>query len=206
MRGVLRRDVDEPFLAYLEAVVFDVEATRQAIAEEHSRRTNESTVLIAQAQRALADAEAAVARVERDYLAGNLKPERYERLTAVAEAERAGAEAEADQLRARAAEVDAEAAAFDANAEAAERMAALREAVAGEVAGADGLHAVRAALARVFEKVVLVRDGDELLLVPQVRAFDEIEAWTGLADGRTAVKPKPQTLALPGKQLAREPS
>ena len=57
---------------------------------------------------------------------------------------------------------------------------------ATEYRGAEGLGAIRAALARVFEKITLVRDGDELLLVPQVRAFDEIEAWARLS--RTAYR------------------
>jgi hypothetical protein len=206
MRGVLRRDVDEPFLAYLEETTFDVAATRQAVAEEHSRRTAESAALIAQAEREVSEVDAAYSRIRADYVAGRLDAEDWHSFRDELTERRAGAEAEAEQLRGRAAEIDAEAAAFDADAEAAERLAALREAVAGEVASAEGLGAVRAALARVFERVVLVGDGDELLLVPQIWAFDEIEAWARLADGRAAVKPKPQALAVPGKQRRREDS
>ena len=85
-----------------------------------------------------------------------------------------------------------------------ERLAALRNAVAGEVTGADGLAAVRAAMARVFDKFTLVRTPEgELVLVPQMRAFDEIEAWVRLPDGRSAVKPLPQTVAMPEKKGQR---
>ena len=109
-------------------------------------------------------------------------------------------------LQARAQEVEAEVAAFDVDEEAAMRLAALRGAIAGEVTGADGLGAVRSALKRVFKKITLVRTPeDELVLVPEVCAFEEVDAWVRLPDGRSAVKPKPQTLALPQKQRVREP-
>lgn len=206
MRGVLRHDVDGPLLAYLEEVVFDVDATRQAIAEEHARRTAESAALIAQAEREVSEVDASFSRIRADYVAGKLDAEDWQSFRDELTERRTAAEAEAEQLRGRAAEVDAEAAAFDADREAAERLAALRDTVAGEVTGAEGLGPIRAALARVFERITLVRDGDELLLVPQVRAFDEIEAWARLSDGRTAVKPRPQALALPQKKQAREPS
>jgi len=86
------------------------------------------------------------------------------------------------------------------------RLAALRGAIAGEVTGADGLGAVRSALKRVFKKITLVRTPeDELVLVPEVCAFEEVDAWVRLPDGRSAVEPKPQTLALPQKQRVREP-
>jgi hypothetical protein len=162
--------------------------------------------LIKQAEREVSKVDAQFARIRADYVAGKLDADDWRSFRDELTEKRVAAEAEADQLRTRAAEVATDAAAFDVDTEAAERLAALREAVAGEVTGADGLVAVRAALARVFERITLVRDDDELLLVPQVRAFDEIEAWARLEDGRMAVKPRPQTLALPGKQLAREPS
>ena len=65
------------------------------------------------------------------------------------------------------------------------RLAALRGAIAGEVTGSDGLGAVRSALKRVFKKITLVRTPeDELVLVPEVCAFEEVDAWVRLPDGR----------------------
>jgi hypothetical protein len=58
----------------------------------------------------------------------------------------------------------------------------------------------------VCAKLTLVRAPEELLLVPEVRSFDEVAAWAQLADGRTAVKPKQQSVALPQEQCGREPS
>jgi site-specific DNA recombinase len=206
MRGVLRRDVDEPLLAYLESVVFDVEATRQAIAEEHGRRADESEALIAQAEREVSEVDAAYGRIRADYVAGRLDAEDWRSFRDDLAARRVAAEAEAGQLRARAEKMHLEAAAFDVDQEATARLASLRKAVAEDVTGAEGLGAIRAALARVFEKITLVRTPDgEIVLVPQVRRFDEIDAWVRLPDGRTVAKPKPQTLALPQEQGVTAP-
>ena len=82
------------------------------------------------------------------------------------------------------------------------RLAELRHAVAGEVIAAEGLVAIRNALRRVFAKVTLVRTPDGLVLVPEVATFSEIESWAQLAGGRSAVKPKPERLAVPGSGLA----
>jgi anthranilate/para-aminobenzoate synthase component I len=206
MRGVLRSEIDEPLLAYLERVVFDVEATRAAIAEEHARRTTENSALLQDAEREVLRLESQLDRADGDYGAGKLDAEIYTRLRGQWEDERRAAEAEAERLRARADEVKEEAAALDVDDELAEMLAGVREAVAGTVAGAEGLEEVRTALKRVFSKVTLVRTPDgELVLVPTVATFDEIESWVQLTDGRTAVKPLPQTLALPQKQSVREP-
>ena len=58
----------------------------------------------------------------------------------------------------------------------------------------------------MFAKVTLVRTPEgELLLVPEVRAVEEIEQWAGLADGRTVLKPVPKRVAVPGEKRRREP-
>jgi primosomal protein N' len=192
MRGVLRRDVDEPFLAYLERVVFDVTATREAIAQEHSRRSAESAALLADAERELSQTEASLARVKADYVRGALAAEDWRELRRELTEQREAAEREIERLRARAAEAESEVAAFDLDEEAAQKLAALRHAITGEVVGAAGLAAIRSALGRVFSKVTLVRTPEgELVLIPEVAAFDEVETWVRLPDGRAAVKPLP---------------
>ena len=207
MRGVLRSKIDEPLLAYLEKVVFDVEATRQAIADEHARRTVENSTLLQDAEHAVSHSEAALARVRADYVRGALKVEDWETFRDELTEQHQATQHEVERLRFRAEEVSAEAAAFDVDDETAQRLAALREAIAGEVVEAEGLDGVRAMLKRVFAKFTLVRTPeDELLLVPEVAVLDEVEAWVRLPDGRTAVRPLPQTLALPGKQSVRKPS
>ena len=116
-------------------------------------------------------------------------------------AARDAAHAEVERLRARAQEADAEAATL-VDDETLERLASLRAAVAGEVASADGLAAIRAALRRVFASIALVRTPDgELVLVPEVASFQRVESFTRV-DGRSLVKPLPERVAVPATKQA----
>jgi site-specific DNA recombinase len=199
MRGVLRTKVDEPLLRYLETVVFDVEATRQVIAEEHHRRSNENTASIAQAEREVAEADASLTRIRADYTRGAITAEQWQAFQAELTETREAAVREREQLTERASQVVPP----EVGAEVAARLAALREAVAGEVTGAEGLAAVRAALRRVFTSITLWRsDPDGLLLVPNVVAWDDLTGWLDLGDGRALSLPRPERIPVPGEQGA----
>jgi DNA invertase Pin-like site-specific DNA recombinase len=201
--GVLRRDVDEPFMNYLESVVFDVEATREAITEEHARRTAESEALIAQAERDVLEVDAAFSRIKADYMAGKIDATDWQSFRDELAEKREAAEAEAEQLRARADEVTASIEGLDVDAEAAERLAWLRAAVAGEITHTEGIEALRAALGRVFSAVTLVRTDDGLVLVPKVREFSEVAAWVALDSERALVQPLPRRMAVPKERVRK---
>jgi hypothetical protein len=63
------------------------------------------------------------------------------------------------------------------------------------------LAAVRAALQRCYTAITLWRaDDDELLLVTTVRACDDLTAWLDVGDGRALSMPRPERIAVPGKQ------
>jgi DNA invertase Pin-like site-specific DNA recombinase len=171
MKGVLRTAVDEPLLTYLEAVVFDLDATRQVIAEEHDRRSTDYAALIAQAEREATQAEEALVRIRGDYMRGALTVEQWQGFEAELTETREAAAREVDQLTARAEQLTAEVEAFNADEEVASRLAMLREVVAGEIRSAEGLAAVRTTLRRCFESVTLVHaDEQGAMLVPAVRA------------------------------------
>jgi site-specific DNA recombinase len=198
MKGVLRKDVDEPLLAYLEGVVFDLDATREVIAEEHARRSSENATLIAQAERAVTEADVALTRIRADYVAGAITAKQWQGFEAELTETRDAATRELEQLTAnRPPEVlclvDDEVTA---------RLAALREAVAGEVTGAEGLAAVRQALRRCFQFITLWQaDEDGLLLVPTVLAWDELgTGWLDLRNGQAVSFPRPERIAVPGQQ------
>jgi DNA invertase Pin-like site-specific DNA recombinase len=207
MRGVLRVNVDEPLLRYLENVVFDIEATRQAIREEHGRRSAESAALIGQAERAAAEAEASLARIRADYTRGAITAEDWEGFRTELTEAREAALREVEQLTARTQELTTEVETLNVDGEVAVRLAALREAVAGEVTGAEGLAAVRAALRRCFESITMWQaDEDGLILVPIVRTPEELTAWIDLGAGRALSLPHPERIVVPGKQRAGAPS
>jgi hypothetical protein len=196
MRGVLASEIDGPLLAYLEAQVFDLDATREAIAEERDRRLVESQALIAQADAAAGQADADLARVKADYRAGRISAEDWSELRAEIEADRSASEAEAAQLRRRAEEIEREAQALGVEDELAKRLAELRLAVAGEVTSAESLEAIRSALSRVFDHVALVATEDGLVLVPQVRVPAAVTSWVAAEDG-ALVQQQPEPTALP---------
>jgi hypothetical protein len=200
MKGVLRASIDGPLLRYLETVVFDLDETRRVLAEEHARRSSESGVLIAQAERAVTEADAALVRIRADYTRGAITAEDWESFRTELTETREAAAREVEQLTTRADQLTPP----DVDKEITVRLAALREAVAGEVTGAEGLAAVRAALKRCFQSITLWRaDQDGLLLVPTVRAWDDLTGWLDLGDGTALSLPRPERIAVPGQQGLR---
>jgi hypothetical protein len=84
---------------------------------------------------------------------------------------------EAEQHRAQVETLELEVAALNADAELQMNLVELRRAVAGEIESADGITALRAALTSMFLKVVLYREGDEVYLVPYLRAEAATVVW-----------------------------
>jgi hypothetical protein len=100
--------------------------------------------------------------------------------------ERAAAEAEVERLRAQEGDVEGWGELKDAEAETLRRLAAIRRAIAGEVKDAEGIEAVRAAIARLFEAFEVHKlDGDgKLALGPTVLAGEQPEQLRSeLVDG-----------------------
>jgi hypothetical protein len=58
--------------------VADLDATRQAIAEEYTRRSSESAALIAQSEREVTEAEDALTRIRADYMRGAITAEHWQ--------------------------------------------------------------------------------------------------------------------------------
>lgn len=150
-----REVIDTAVYNYFEQVGLDVDATRAAIAETLDRRSAELASLCAQADRERARAQAAVERVERDYLAGTLSSSSYERLVVRAADELKASQAEAERLAASEAEVARDSAMADAEQETVRQLTQLRQAIAGEIDRAESIDAVRAALQRLFDRFVL---------------------------------------------------
>ena len=157
MPYVDRAMIDSAVYSYFEQVGLDVEATRQAIEEARDRKLAEVRSLLAEAERESARVADRLSRIRRDYAEGEITAADWQSFRAELEADQAAATAEADRLRA--AEQDAEgwAAGRDAEREALRQLAAIRAAIVGEVREAEGVDAVRAALARMFERFVLHR-------------------------------------------------
>jgi site-specific DNA recombinase len=176
MGQVTRERVDATALAYFETHLIDDEATVARLMAEHGNRVAEIEALLVDAEAEHAAAQAALDRLDRDYLAGRLAAESHERLLRKATAEAEACAANAERLRAQREAIDDEPA--QAGKAALAQVAKLREAVASRVASADGVDSLRAVLTETFARIELHRiefdhDGErvvQLYLVPKLRA------------------------------------
>lgn len=157
MPRAARASIDAAVYAYFEQVGLDVEATRQAVISARDNKAAETRALLKDAQAEASKAGERLARVRRDYADGELDISDWREFRAELGAEQEAAEAEAQRLRRRLAEIEAWE--VDAQQEALEQLSQIRAAIVGEVREASGVEAVRAALARMFERFVLHRQG-----------------------------------------------
>jgi DNA invertase Pin-like site-specific DNA recombinase len=177
MPPLMRSAVDEPLLDYLADVIFDLDATREAINAGARRRLDEAVALRASAERQLRETEANLVRIRGDYLRGAIRPDDWNSFREELEAERQAAAAEVDRHAARAEELEAELDAFDPESELLHRLAALRATVAGRIEPGASVEELRVAIALVFDRFSVVRpEGLDPVLVPRVRT-DAIERY-----------------------------
>lgn len=162
MPPIKRALVETAALRIFERIALDVDATRQNIAAQIDSRLAEIEAHTDRAWRDVVEKRNHVARVETDYLSGELPIKQYvplhERLVneqAAVEAEHAALVANADAVRATGANLDAEH-------ETLQRLATLRAHVATKVTSARDLAkvtgdvgALRAAIGNVFEAVII---------------------------------------------------
>lgn len=153
--GAIRRaDIDEGVLAHFEQTVLDVEATREQIATAMDRKLAEARALLEEAEREEKAAAARVAKIKRDYTHGELTSAERREFLSELEPEAEAAQAEVKRLRKQVQAAESGAAVDDVEAEVIEQLTQLRAAIAGDVAAAEGVEAVRAVLRRLFDRFV----------------------------------------------------
>jgi chromosome segregation ATPase len=153
-----RSQVELAVLRQFERDALSVEATREHVSQQLSARAKQARSQAERAAREVAELDGQRARVERDYRRGALSAENYERVLGEIDAEREAAKAERAQLAERAAESADAIDRLDAEHKTLQRLAQLRETIAGRVTdAADDVRALRVELARVFDRVEIVR-------------------------------------------------
>lgn len=158
-QGCVRRVVvDTAVYSYFEQVGLDVEATRRQVEQARDRQLAQARALREEAERELARTQESRERVERDYLSGALSAASHERFAERVRGEIAAARAALERLREHEAEAASWAQVQDVETRTLQHLAEIRRAIAGEVRDAEGVGAVRAALARAFECFVIHRD------------------------------------------------
>ena len=159
MKPIERAEVDEAILDHFETFGLDIEATKAELVESARRALHEAAALATRAESDVVRAEDAIARLDRDYRDGRLPARLYTRNLEAAEEERQGAAAEAATYRARIRSLERALEAIDADTQLAQRVAQMREEVAGTINSATTIAALRAAIAAVFIEVNLQCDG-----------------------------------------------
>ena len=160
MPALSREEIDRAVWHYFETVGLDYDAMVRDDEERRSLRLAEIAAQVEGARVELRRAEERLERVRRDYLDGKLTAEHWEDFLAQLEPEREAAAAALEQLYGQAEVTRNEATVRDAEAETLAALQAIREALAGLVAGAADVDAARRALRRVFESFTLHRYGD----------------------------------------------
>ncbi len=175
-----RAKIDKAALAYFESVGLDLEAMRAEMASAVAEQREAADAALKRAGDAERGAAERFARVQRDYQDGKLDAEDWSEQRDALKVELAEARAALAEARARSGKVaEAEADIAEPASGAVERLDAIRKAVAGEVADADGIEAVRATLRAMFDAFYVARadavggdidDPDERALAEAARA------------------------------------
>jgi DNA invertase Pin-like site-specific DNA recombinase len=155
-QSILRRaDIDSAVFRFFATVGLDLEATRAQLAGEGERKLAEVGALLDQAQREEFLAGERLGRVRRDYTDGRLGAEDWVDLRGELTAERQSAHAEVERLTAALADVERDSDLGDAEQDTLRLLAEIRKSIAGEVNSAEGVDAVRAAMAALFSDFIV---------------------------------------------------
>jgi DNA invertase Pin-like site-specific DNA recombinase len=152
-----REPIDTAVLAYFNDVALDIEASKKHFANAIEAQRTDAATLRLEAERAERQTAEALERLSRDYSSGEISGKTFEQLRPQWNAEHVAAAAQADQMRRSEAALEDGTLTRDAEHAVLERLSALRAAIAGEVADAPDLAAVRAILAKLFERFVIGR-------------------------------------------------
>jgi site-specific DNA recombinase len=224
--AVKRAPLDDAVVRYFENVAVDVEATRAHVLQRLNQHHADTAAELRRARRDLGEKIEQRARVERDYLAGELPAVDYGALRAKLDEDQVAVRAEVERLSDRLASLDETAIMGELDAGGLADLAAIRDAIAAQLRSAHGVLEVRAGLRRLFDSFVLhqafdaadvvsedLEFGGEVApgesrwwLEPRVRGdaiegFERLVKWDpelgDLPDGSsTAVRPRLKRLAI----------
>lgn len=149
--------IDDSVRRYFENVGLDIEATRASVADAVGRRSAEARALREDAESEEQRLRAGLARIERDYVSGELSGASYDHLTAKLAPELEAASAAAGQHRKREREVAELGELRDFEEDTLRDLAHIRQVIVGEVteAGGESVERLRVALLTLFEGFVL---------------------------------------------------
>lgn len=150
-RGIPREPLDSAAFAYFSTIYLDEEAAQRQLEDELAARRREAAEMLNVSRRDVRDLERALGRFDADYGAGLLDVAEWRALRGGSVGDLSTAQDRVRALDARVVSLEGDAAGGARDAVLA-RVADLRRAVAGQIAGAAGLEDVRGQLLRLFER------------------------------------------------------
>jgi site-specific DNA recombinase len=156
--AVARAPVDAAIWRYIEDVAVDHDAMVEDARRLSELRLVEVDAQIAEATRELARATDAYDRVRGDYAEGRIPPEAWIEMRSDLQSARDAADAASNRLSAHREAIARDISTEAAEADVLERIAEIREALAGVAGGASSLAVAREALRSVFEAFILHDD------------------------------------------------
>lgn len=179
---VRREEIDAAMIDELDRRYLDLAATRERYAARKAADAAAAAGVLATAERELAQADDALARIRRDYRDGKISAADWSEFREELEAERSAAEAAAERARKRAAAVSDE----DVSDEVLDRLRELRATVLGGLDRAPDLDALRKLLRQMFESVTYLPGPNGASLVFGLKwdviDVDALRAGRGLSD------------------------
>lgn len=161
-QGVVdRATVDEAILSELNRRYLDIDETRRRLQAKRESDATLAVEALAQAERELAKADDALARIKADYKAGKITAEDWADFREELGREREAALAASERARSRNVEIDE----GEIEEETLRRLAELRAVVLGEIENAPDLDARRQGLRQLFKEIIYF-DGQ---LFPRLR-------------------------------------
>jgi hypothetical protein len=171
-----RATIERAVLALFERSFHDFAETRAHVATDLAAQLEEASAQLDEAKRESAEKAAQRARVERDYLSGELSAASHDRLSARLDEEQAGAKAQRDRLAANVKAIRETLDSTDSEHEALARLSELRQAIDKRVRSAEeqgDVRALRAALSQLFVAVYVTPDG-QVALEPRESNIDPL--------------------------------
>lgn len=153
--AVARDLVDEAILTELQTRYLDIDETRRRVRERHAADTTIAAEALAQAQRELGTAEAALVKVQRGWREGVLDDDDYRQQRSEVIEERDAAAAALKRAREHVAKIEDADGLQDAEEALLRRLASLRDQIVGGIDKAPDLPALRSIVGQLFSAIEL---------------------------------------------------
>ncbi len=158
--SIRRELIDQPFLAHLLDGYIDIEATAKRIEERTASAVTLAREALSAAEAEVLRTQEALARIERDYHAGDISGKQWAAQEAKLTVQLEAAQEAVRRAQEHVQQTEQAGVAGDAEQALLDHLAALKKAASAQADAAPDLNALRNVIGQMFESVQLVRSGE----------------------------------------------